>query len=61
MTTSFGSICLGSLIVAFLQAVRAMLRNARGGRGGMLSYLYIFILLSLHSTTYTKIKYISLV
>ena len=41
MTTSFGSICLGSLIVAFLQAVRAMLRNARGGRGGMLSYLFV--------------------
>ena len=29
ITTSFGSICLGSLIVAFLQAVRAVCRMAR--------------------------------
>jgi len=32
MTTSFGSVCLGSLIVAFLQAVRAMLRSSKNGR-----------------------------
>eukprot|EP01083_Nonionella_stella_P221722 791869_1 len=33
MTTSFGSVCLGSLIVAFLQAVRAMLRASKNSRG----------------------------
>ena len=32
MTTSFGSVCLGSLIVAFLQAVRAMLRGFQNSR-----------------------------
>merc|ERR1712129_350721 len=32
MTTSVGSVCLGSLIVAFLQAVRAMLRSSKNGR-----------------------------
>jgi len=32
MTTSFDSVCLGSLIVAFLQAVRAMLRSSKNGR-----------------------------
>ena len=32
MTTSFGSVCLGSLIVAFLQAVRAILRSSKNGR-----------------------------
>eukprot|EP00483_Globobulimina_turgida_P001561 UN01563 len=32
MTTSFGSVCLGSLIVAFLQAVRAMLRLSKNSR-----------------------------
>lgn len=32
MTTSFGSVCLGSLIVAFLQAVRAMLRGSKNSR-----------------------------
>lgn len=32
MTTSFGSVCLGSLIVAFLQAVRAMLRGSKRSR-----------------------------
>eukprot|EP01083_Nonionella_stella_P221724 791871_1 len=29
MTTSFGSVCLGSLLVAILQAIRAMLRSVR--------------------------------
>jgi len=33
MTTSFGSVCFGSLLVAILQALRAMLRGA-GGRNG---------------------------
>lgn len=32
MTTSFGSVCFGSLLVAILQAIRAMLRSQ--GRGG---------------------------
>merc|ERR1712154_329864 len=32
LTTSFGSVCLGSLIVAFLQAVRAILRSSKNGR-----------------------------
>eukprot|EP01083_Nonionella_stella_P226563 804497_1 len=32
MTTSFGSICFGSLLVAIIQAVRAMLRSQ--GKGG---------------------------
>lgn len=30
-TTSFGSICFGSLLVAFLQALKAMAQEARGG------------------------------
>ena len=35
VTTSFGSICLGSLIVAFVEALQAVVRNQRaGGDGG---------------------------
>jgi len=30
VTTSFGSICLGSMIVAIIQTIRAMLRSMRG-------------------------------
>jgi len=32
MTTSFGSVCLGSLVVAILQAIRAMLRASKRQR-----------------------------
>jgi len=35
-TTSFGSICFGSLIVAALQTIRALLRGARNERNGLL-------------------------
>ena len=30
-TTSFGSICFGSLLVAIIQAIRAMVQSARNG------------------------------
>jgi hypothetical protein len=36
MTTSFGSICFGSLIVATLQTIRALLRGMRNERNGLL-------------------------
>ena len=37
ITTSFGSICLGSLLVAIIEALRSMVRNAReNGDGGIL-------------------------
>ena len=37
VTTSFGSICLGSLLVAIIEALRSMVRNAReNGEGGIL-------------------------
>jgi hypothetical protein len=36
VTTSFGSICLGSLLVAIIEALRSMVRNARDdGDGGI--------------------------
>mmetsp|Transcript_25368 Transcript_25368/g.30912 ORF Transcript_25368/g.30912 Transcript_25368/m.30912 type:complete len:459 (+) Transcript_25368:51-1427(+) len=34
MTTSFGSVCFGSLIVAILEAIRAMINNARQQNNG---------------------------
>lgn len=37
MTTSFGSICLGSLIVAILQAIKETLHHAREEHGGVLA------------------------
>lgn len=37
LTTSFGSICLGSLIVALIQAIREMVRSARDSDDGMLA------------------------
>ena len=37
ITTSFGSICLGSLLVAIVEALRSMVRNMReNGEGGIL-------------------------
>ena len=36
LTYSFGSICLGSLIVAAVQTLRQMARNQRGRRGNIL-------------------------
>lgn len=33
LTTSFGSVCLGSLIVAILRTIRYMIRSASGSRG----------------------------
>ncbi len=36
MTTSFGSICLGSLLVAILQTLRAIFRSLRNGRNQFL-------------------------
>jgi len=36
MTTSFGSICLGSLLVALLQTLRAIFRGMRNGRNQFL-------------------------
>jgi len=43
MTTSFGSVCFGSLLVAVLQALRAMLRSSKRG-GSLLSCLLLCIL-----------------
>ena len=37
MTTSFGSICLGSLVVAILQAIKETLHHAREEHGGVLA------------------------
>jgi hypothetical protein len=37
-TTSFGSICLGSLLVAVLETMRAILRWARGQRDNLAAY-----------------------
>ena len=37
LTTSFGSICLGSLIVALIQAARQMIKNARERRDSILA------------------------
>jgi hypothetical protein len=36
MTTSFGSICFGSLLVAILQALRQLVNSARNGDNGIL-------------------------
>jgi len=44
LTTSFGSICLGSLIVAFLKTLRALIRMARNERGGVLVFIVDCIL-----------------
>jgi len=44
VTTSFGSICLGSLIVAFISALRAMVRSARNADDGVLRCLCDFFL-----------------
>ena len=44
MTTSFGSICMGSLIVALLEIVRALVNGLAGNNNNMLSkYIYIDI------------------
>jgi hypothetical protein len=37
VTTSFGSVCLGSLIVAIIQTMRTLLRNSRGQRDNILA------------------------
>jgi len=42
MTTSFGSVCFGSLLVAVLQAMRAMLRGVN--RGGVVACITMCIL-----------------
>ena len=34
MTTSFGSICLGSLLVAIIEALKSMVRNLRESENG---------------------------
>lgn len=36
-TTSFGSVCLGSLIVAIIQTLRTLLRSGRGERNSLLA------------------------
>jgi len=38
MTTSFGSVCMGSLLVAVLQAIRAILRSQRNGQLACIAY-----------------------
>jgi hypothetical protein len=51
MTYSFGSICLGSLLVAILQALRALLNNAaqNDDRGGLMTCIAQCILSCLES------------
>eukprot|EP00485_Elphidium_margaritaceum_P002543 CAMPEP_0202694770 /NCGR_PEP_ID=MMETSP1385-20130828/8541_1 /ASSEMBLY_ACC=CAM_ASM_000861 /TAXON_ID=933848 /ORGANISM="Elphidium margaritaceum" /LENGTH=497 /DNA_ID=CAMNT_0049350673 /DNA_START=770 /DNA_END=2263 /DNA_ORIENTATION=- len=44
MTTSFGSVCFGSLLVAFLQALRAMVRAAQNERNQWLSCIALCLL-----------------
>lgn len=44
LTTSFGSICFGSLIVAALKTLRALVRSARNQRNGILVFLVECIL-----------------
>jgi len=44
MTTSFGSICLGSLIVAILKTIRALLRSMSGRSGNMLACVALCLL-----------------
>lgn len=46
LTTSFGSICFGSLLVAILQATKAVAEAARSEEGG--SFLYCIAEVSLH-------------
>eukprot|EP01083_Nonionella_stella_P319037 1169034_1 len=48
MTTSFGSVCLGSLIVAILQALRSMLRNAKG-RNALIALVAMCLLACIES------------
>lgn len=36
MTTSFGSICMGSLLVAIVEALESMVRNEREESDGLL-------------------------
>lgn len=45
LTTSFGSICLGSLLVAIVQLIRDVIENARRQQAGLLGY-FIFACLS---------------
>ena len=44
MTTSFGSVCLGSLLVAILEALRAMIKNAQNGKNEMLKCIALCLL-----------------
>jgi len=44
LTTSFGSVCLGSLLVAALQALRAMVNAARNNRNAMVTCLVLCLL-----------------
>ena len=46
LTTSFGSVCFGSLLVAILQATKAVAQAARGEEGG--SFLLCIAEVSLH-------------
>lgn len=46
LTTSFGSVCFGSLLVAILQATKAVAEAARSEEGG--SFLYCIAEVSLH-------------
>jgi len=39
LTSSFGSICLGSMIVAIIKTLRALVRMIRNERGGILVYI----------------------
>jgi len=42
-TTSFGSICFGSLLVALVQTVRAMVQNARNNSEGGMAFLLCIV------------------
>jgi len=44
MTTSFGSVALGSLMVAIIQALKAMVRSARNNKNGLIVCLVMCLL-----------------
>merc|ERR1711997_568207 len=44
MTTSFGSVALGSLMVAVIQAVKAMVQSARNNKNGLIVCLVMCLL-----------------
>merc|ERR1719414_1351792 len=44
MTTSFGSVCLGSLMVAIIQALKAMVQSARNNKNALISCIAMCLL-----------------